>query len=76
MKYDSMLVPTPIKAEISGKISFSETIEIEYEDQDSIKIPRLDSGKELVESKGKRIKEKGKVQGPFIQIQEYSFAEA
>ena len=50
MKSATMLVPTPSEAEITGKRSFSETIEKEDEDYDSIKRPRLDSSKELVES--------------------------
>ena len=50
LKYVAMLVLTPSEAEITGKRSFSETIEKEDEDYDSIKRPRLDSSKELVES--------------------------
>ena len=72
MKSAAMLVPTPSKAEITGKIIFSEIIEIEDEERYFSKRPKLD----LVESKDKKIKEKGKIQGPAIQIQEYIFVEA
>ena len=61
-----MLVSTPSKYDITGKRIFSETIKIEDEDKDSTKKPSLDSGKELVESKGKNMKEKGKVQSPIL----------
>ena len=37
MKYVAMIIPTPSKVEITGKIIFSKTIEIEYEDQESAK---------------------------------------
>ena len=76
MKYVVMLVPTPSKYEITSKRIFSEIVEIEDEDQDSTKKPSLDSGKELVESKENNMKEKGKVQSPILQIQEYTFVEA
>ena len=42
MKSSSMLVPTPSKVEITNKRSFLEEIEIEDEDQDPTKIPKLD----------------------------------
>ena len=46
MKFDAMLTPTPSKDNIIGKRSFSETIEIEDEDRDSIKRLRLDSSED------------------------------
>ena len=55
-KFASMLVPTPSKDEITSKRSFSETIQIEDEYQDSTKIPRVDSSKEVVEVEDNKVK--------------------
>ena len=43
MKSASMIILTHSKVEIIGKTSFSETIEIEDEDQDVVKRLRVDS---------------------------------
>ena len=55
MKSTAMIIPTPSKDEITSQRSFLETIEIEDQDQDSTKKPRLDSNKELVEVEDKKI---------------------
>ena len=42
IKYIAMLVPTPRKYDITGKISFSEITDMEVEEHDAIKILWLD----------------------------------
>ena len=74
MKSVAMIIPTPSKAEITGKRNFSETIEIENEEQEATKRPRVDSDKEMIEVENKKIKEKEKSQGLVFQIQECNFA--
>ena len=73
MKSISMIIPTRSKAEIIGKRIFSKTIEIENKDQEALKQPRVDSDREMIKVEDKKMKEK--VQGPIVQVQEYSFVE-
>ena len=58
VKSTSMIIQTPSKVEIIGKRSFSEVVEVEDEDSEAYKIPKIDLKKEMVEVGSKNMKEK------------------
>ena len=49
MKSIAMIIPTPKKIEINRNRSFSEVVEVEDEDSEAYKIPKIDLKKEMVE---------------------------
>ena len=56
MKSTTMIIPTPSKIEINGQRIFLEVVKVDDEDSEVVKIPKVYSGREIVEIGRKKMK--------------------